>query len=261
MKMHYNIQGCEIYTPSMATITLSDVASGSSVTASKNSDGQYLKVFVGTDNKDTFVNAKMNTSSGETAFVEWTPSGSYSVFSLQEETATSNPLLTKYGTIPSQYKDIDLYPVVWFDEAGNFKGASTELFGVASSSTSIVHLAKTYLKDNVYNVSTGDYGANEKKAYILLRKDYQMASNEAYGNLTQVQGVLTIDLNGNTLIQNKNPIYNAIAIRWAWSGDADIFPTEIVIENGSILLKDNGLVKYTAWDSDGTGSIKNKSNE
>lgn len=257
IKLNYNIKGSEIYASSMENITLSDISTGSSVIASKNSDGQYIKVFVNTENKDTFANAKMHTDSGEVDFVEWNPSSLYSVFSLQAE-STSNPLLTKYGTIPSAYKDIDAYPVVWFDEKGTFKGAASELFGATSSTTSPVHLAKTYLKDNVYDATNDNYGDNEKKAYILLRKDYTMGASETYGNLTQVQGVLTIDLNGNTLIQNKNPIASAIGIRWSWSGDAAIFPTEIVIENGTVLLKDNGLAKFTAWDSNGSGDIENK---
>ncbi len=257
IKVNYNITGCEIYANSMDNITLSNIAAGSSAVANRNSDGQYLMVYVKEANKETFKDETFNVNGEEKEFIEWNSLGTYSVFSLQEET-NSNPLLTKYGVIPSEYKDIDNYPVVWFDEAGNFKGAANELFGTASSTTSPVHLAKTYLRDNVYDPATDSYGDNEKKAYIVLRKDYTMASNEAYGSLTQIQGVLTIDLNGYTIYQNSKPLVDSVSIRWSWSYDEAIFPTEIVIENGTIVLKDNSLVKFTAWDSNGSGDIANK---
>lgn len=268
IKMHYNIKGSEIYAPTMENITLSNVASGSSVTFDKNESGKYIKVYVENANKDSFKDVKVNTPDGEQAFAQWEQSGEYAVFSIGEEgsepdepsvpSEPDQPIVTKYGTIPAEYKDADKYPVVWFDEAGNFKGASSELFGVSNSTTSPVHLAKTYLKGNVYDAATESYGTNEKKAYILLRKDYKMASNEAYGSITQAQGVLTIDLNGFTLIQNSKPIVTGKAIRWSGSGDAAVFPTEVVFENGTILLKDNGLVAFSAWYASNNDDVKNK---
>ena len=43
----------------------------------------------------------------------------------------------------------------------------------------------------------------EKKAFIVLRKDYTLG-NENYGNMSQIQGTVTIDLNGFTM--HLNPI-------------------------------------------------------
>jgi len=249
----YKVIGSEIYASSMENISIYSAIEGSSVEFEKNENDKYLTLYVKTENKETVDDLRVITGEGEKSFVEWGNRDSYTVFSLAE-----NPLVTKYGIIPDEYASVEDYPVVWFDEAGNFKGGAKELFGTSSSTTSPVHLAKTYLRGNVYNPETGSYGANPLKAYILLRADYEMAANEAYGSLTQIQGTLTIDLNGHTLKQNTKPLVNSISIRWSWSYDEAIFPTELVIENGTIILKDNGLVTFTAWDSNGSGDIADK---
>ncbi|MBE7020220.1 MAG: hypothetical protein E7411_02145 [Ruminococcaceae bacterium] len=165
-------------------------------------------------------------------------------------------LSTRYGVIPEEYASVDDYPFVWFDEAGNFKGAGAELYG--DGSHSVAADAKTYLKANKYNTTTKSYGTNPYKAYIVLRKDYTLSSTEAFGNSAQVQGTLTIDLNGHTLTQNKKPLLTATAKRWGDSGDAAVFPTEFLWENGTIVMNDNSLVHYIAWDANGSGDVKDK---
>ncbi len=167
----------------------------------------------------------------------------------------ADPLSTRYGIVPAEYADAQAYPFVWFDETGAFRGAAPQLYGNTDLS-SAVGAARTYMKDNVYK--SGSYGENPKAAFIVMRRDYSLASNETFGNLAQVQGTLTLDLGGFTLTANKKPLTDSCSKGWNYSGDAVMYPTGIVMENGSIALNGNSLLHFHIWDSAGDGSVKDK---
>lgn len=137
----------------------------------------------------------------------------------------TNPLVTKYGVIPETYADVEKYPFVIFDENGNCIGAHANFLDIASSydNAGSVHIAKVYMAKNNYWDGEG-YGDSPASAYIVMRADYTMTKDEQYSNLAQVQGLLTIDLNGFTLTAaTARDMFLATIKQWSGSGDADYF--------------------------------------
>lgn len=249
LNINYNITGGNLNLSSQRFINIQN--SLRDVKYYKSKDGNYMTLSM----PDCAVLVPDSCMLDGSSFSSYTKKAS-------EDNITSyellfNPLSTRYGVIPEEYKDADTYPIVWFDESGNFKGAGNVLYGkTAENSSSIMGLAKTYLKNNVYK--DGSYGDSPKAAYIVLRKNYNMAKDEDYAYFAQVQGTVTVDLNGHTITQNVKPLANGEAKGWSGSGDAVIFPSEIVFENGNIILSDNSLVHFKAYDSTGTGTVKDK---
>ena len=159
----------------------------------------------------------------------------------------TNPLVTKYGVIPDKYADVTKYPFVIFDNQGNFVNAHANFLDTASSydNAGALHLAKGYLSKANYWDGTS-YGDSPASAYIVMRADYTMASNEQYNNIAQVQGLLTIDLNGFTLTgAQSRTMFGATIKQWSGSGDADYYhDTEFKFINGSIVNYDQPVVTY-----------------
>ncbi len=177
-------------------------------------------------------------------------SGAYTIYVLGE------PIKTPYGSIPFMYQSAELYPFVAFDEKGNFIKASAFLYGPNDEANSVMGRVKEYLKANVWDGTS--YGNSPKTAYILLRRDYQMASNETFNNLSQVQGVITIDLGGFTLsAHNDKPIFPAAIKPWSGSGDLPVFKTQFDIINGEIVIGKTPIINFGAWDASGN-DVSNK---
>ena len=168
----------------------------------------------------------------------------YTVYLLGE------PIKTSYGDIPFMYQSAELYPFVAFDENGNLIKASAFLYGANDEGNSVMGRVKEYLKANVWDGTS--YGNSPKTAYILLRRDYTMASNETFNNLSQVQGLVTIDLNGFTLTtDDSKPLFPATIKPWSGSGDLPVFETHFEIMNGTIKIGKTSLIKYGAWAASG----------
>ncbi len=155
-------------------------------------------------------------------------------------------LVTKYGIIPQQYANVDLFPFIIFNEKGECIGAESYFLDRVKeyNNEGALHVAKTYLSSNTWNGES--FGSNERKAYIVLRKDYVMASNENYNNVAQVRGSVTLDLSGYTITTPSGRAMVTSTIK-PWSGRLD--PTLISFINGNISVTDHAMIKFDAWDN------------
>ena len=185
---------------------------------------------------------EFNTNSGPKKFGKVEVKGDDFVYELVT-------LKTPYGTIPDQYASPLDYPFVYFDGAGNFKLAHSLFYGV-NAADSIVGKLKDAMKNNVYDAASGKYTGTMTEAYVLMRRDYQLASDEKFDNLSQIKGTMNIDLGGYALTSEyRSPFGTCIK---GWSGIA--FPTTISVSNGTILTKNTSVVDFSVWNSVDTGN-------
>ncbi len=162
-------------------------------------------------------------------------------------------LVTKYGTIPEAYSSVTDYPFVIFDNEGEFVDASGYFYESTSSKTSAIYLAKEYLKKNVYDGEK--YTGDVYSVTILMRRNVAMDSGESFNNLSQIQGLLTIDLGGYTLSApnaSDKYLFPSEMKQWTDSGDEAVFPTEIAVTNGRINTYYKPLVQFKP-NSNATG--------
>ena len=91
------------------------------------------------------------------------------------------------------------------------------------------------------------YGSSPSSVVIIMRKDYTMTDDERYDNIAQIQGLLTLDLGGNTLTAAKSrTIFPATSKQWSGSGDANYFhTTEFKFYNGTIVTYDEPIVSFS----------------
>lgn len=149
-----------------------------------------------------------------------------------------------YGKFPAKYHSAEKYPFLLFDNNGQFVDAASYLYG-AKANDSAINVSKDHLKQNKWD-GTG-YGDSALSVYIVMRRDVAMGSDEHFNNISQVQGVLTLDLNGYTLsAPNKSDKYLFPSELKAWpsSGDKSLFPTEINVINGSINVYYKPLIQF-----------------
>ena len=166
--------------------------------------------------------------------------------------------LGKYGEILA---DDTEYAFLIFDGSNKLKYKSDELYGAAAS-TSAVHLAKEeILKNNRWVLQAdGTYAYEGKNSgdapitcTILMMRDYTMGEYESYNNLSQIQGILTIDLNGYTLSANESKcLFSTSLKKWTSSGDAEIFPSQITLKNGKIDVYNHAIISF-ANNTNGNG--------
>ncbi|MBE6536783.1 MAG: hypothetical protein E7673_02395 [Ruminococcaceae bacterium] len=172
--------------------------------------------------------------------------GLYAIYVIGE------PTPTKYGDIPYQYYSKDDYPFAVFDEKGNFLGAFGSLLDTVEpcNNEGAIHAAKVYMSANTWDGSS--YGANPKAAFIVMRRDYKFTSIENYHNLAQVQGIITIDLNGYTLTAADNRVMFDSSIKpWINAGDSSVFPSEFYFKNGTVELVNRPMIHFVPWMAEG----------
>ncbi len=156
--------------------------------------------------------------------------------------AAEGDVVTEYGTIPAEYADKTF--VAFSGSKAVF--AHDEFYG---SEVGIYHQAKKYLKDNPVNAD-GTMANGAKEIKVLMQKDYTMGSSDSGGNLAQLKGNFTLDLNGHTFTQaNKKNIFDAEAKPWGTYG---VFETHITMKNGSIVIDNGNLIRYKTHN---TGAI------
>ncbi len=237
------VKGGSIIADNIANYKLYTIANGATNYFAKDSNGKYTVLIQPTSSAAPTTTFK--NSDGETlSFVADSYDGSYTIYSVAE------PIKTPYGDIPAAYKSAEVYPFVAFDEKGNFIGAAKYFYGV-NKGDSIIGISKDYLSKNVWDGTS--YGASPKAVYIVLRSDYTMATDERYDNLSQIQGTMTIDLNGYTFAMNDSRTMFPTCIKpWGGSGDAKVFPSEIDILNGTIALSSKPMITFSAWSADET---------
>ena len=159
----------------------------------------------------------------------------------------NNPMPSKYGYISYEYRDAEAYPFAVFDENGGFIKAFASFMDCESSydNDGAVYGAKNYMAANVWDGSS--YGDNPRSAIILLRRDYSMASNETYNNISQVQGVLKIDLDGHTFTMHDNkPLVPSTVKPWSATGDSPVFKTQFDFVDGNIKMGASPLITFSA---------------
>lgn len=170
-------------------------------------------------------------------------------------------LSTRYGLIPEAYADKEAYPFVLFDENGNFKGAYSAFVGNGDNGTGgVLGAAKGYVV-NAWNGTS--YGNNPKEAFIVMRRDYTFSSTSdiKFANFAQLQGTVNIDLGGYTLSSGTvaYPIFPAFSKGYSGSASGNpIFPSTVIVNNGTIRQYKSGVVAMSTWDSAGGGTIKDK---
>ncbi len=166
-------------------------------------------------------------------------------------------ITTEYGVIPEEYMSAEKYPFVIFDNNKNCIGAATHLS--ISESDGAIGIAKNALKANKWDGES--YGSNPLSMYILMRRDVTMDPSENYSNTAQVQGRITLDLGGYRIETNNDQhLLNLSHKGWTSSGDAIVFPTELVIKNGKITTHNTAIIKFTVG-SNGEGKKYNVSFE
>jgi hypothetical protein len=233
--------GGNIIASALTSSTIFNTGKNDTASFVKTSDGRYTTLTM--PNTATAPTVEYNTSDGAMKFAKIEVNGSDIIYGLVK-------LSTEYGTIPDQYASPLDYPFVYFEKNGTFKFASNLFYG-ANSGDSIIGKAKEYLKGNVFDATTKTYTGTVYEAYILMRRDYALASDENYDNLAQIQGNMYIDLGGFTLTSEHRVLFPSCIKGWSGSGDVKVYPTTISVENGKVVTKNNPVVSFSVWNSVG----------
>ena len=227
------------YTVTGGTLTMDSFArayitnDAKSVVYGKGADGEYIKLILSVGTPAPVkrlvaypgVYAQFNQTSADGLVAVYTP------------VATENS--TKYGVIPEEYSDENTYPFIIFDNSGTFRAAMTKLYGTENGSFSRCKSLNTQF--NVWDEVNETYGARPYASYILMRRNYTVSDEEYDWNFAQNQGTTTFDLNGFTLTKNyvsgtkTNVVFPGTAKAFTGTGDAYVYPTSFVIENGNII--------------------------
>ena len=149
--------------------------------------------------------------------------------------------MTKYGPIPPKFESVTSYPFVLFDQYGNCINASNLLYD-DNTATNIINIAKDHIKGNgsLYNAEDETFGDGAIQAFVLMRCDYDLQSENKYDNFSQIRGTVTIDLNGFTLnARDDKVMVRAYAKAWGI-----ITTTEIVFKNGDIVTVGRPMLAY-----------------
>lgn len=132
---------------------------------------------------------------------------------------------TKYGYIPESAKNakfLIFYNDLYLDSRGTYLNAMDR-------------------------VKTLTYPTNGKfkgeSLTLLMTSDYNHTDG-AFGNLAQIDGTVNIDLNGKTLSQSNKYMFDAVGK----AVDGNIATTIINVKNGTILTKNDPVIRITAPD-------------
>ena len=205
-------------------------------------------------------NVYVNSKGNELGFGVVSSTGNIKVFTLLESEST------KYGNIPFNAGSAKDYPFALFvypagSDKATYVGVYKMLLGADDNYA--FNVAKNQIQDNEWN---GSY-SGQARAVILMRNDYTMGASEQFYNFAQIRGEITLDLGGFTLSQDSSSSAKALfAITtkpWGNNGTsdghADVFPSVINIENGTILTY-NGPVFNLGYNSttESPESLSNK---
>ncbi len=244
--------GGSVMYPDLTNYKLANMRSDESLAYERCGGGEYTAIILpATVTAPTHTSFVVYNAAGKALTLgKESVSGTNTVYRLGEAVAT------EYGEIPYTYADANAYPFAVFNEQGGFIAGDDTFLDITDKyeNDGALNVAKEYMKGNVY--ADGSYGDNPRAAFILMRRDYAMASNEQYNNVAQIQGTLTVDFGGFTLTAPSDRVAIPFSIKpWGGSGDANIFPTEIVMKNGGMVLTNRGIVSFAAWtgnNKDGT---------
>ena len=238
------INGGKILANNLNKLTFTNFScdAGDKVTFGAGSDGDFISLHLPKNadaSKFLMNNVKVKTESGMNIGF---------VLDAEDDDACTYKMyfVTKYGNAPAKYADATQYPFVLFGNDGSFIGAA-DSFNAKSSATSAISYAVNYMKNNAWNSTNKTYGSDPRSAIILMMGNYTVASGENVKNIHQLQGTLTVDINGKKLTAyGYQSVFNAEMNTWDNSGDASLFPTEVIVKNGTISSKAFPIVEFTA---------------
>ncbi len=220
-KVVTTVNGGEIRLGSNNNITISDASftNGSSLNFGKGSDGKYTTL---TLDSTTVTSDSFNTTEGAMKFVKINDS-KYILASV------TNP----YGAdIPQEYGYAENYPFIVLDQNGNFLAAYDTLYG--SNSGMAGKICYTHLKGNEWDAEKQQWVGEITGCIILLRRDYTIGADEYFNNWSAARGTVTFDLCGYSINQTKDARSDALFKITGKTADGDVFPTTIIVKNGSI---------------------------
>ncbi len=222
------VNGSEIVTNDLKNIDIINPVGDytSSVTFGKGKDGKYLTLKIGAGTAvtdETFI-----TENGkEKSLTLISSDGATDTYTLDE-----NPLKTPYGTIPSEYADVNAYPVVAFEKTSsgyNFVGGYAEL-GAAT---------KALVAKGTYN-----------KHYVSYLRDNANAST--FSDSNNLTGSYTVDLNGYELTLNT---YSVFYIKRNYATSLDRATYSII--NGTVnMAYNNGGILGIEYGNNCEGSFR-----
>ena len=264
MNVHVNLTDCDLYVDAYSNIHVNFEIFG----AGTNNLFVDYKVNGGTITADSFARVYLTKETGKVVYSEGddgeltklilsvgTPAptkrlGAYTdVYGEFKHTETEGLAAiyeiitgkgaTKYGVIPDEYLNADAYPFAVFDNKGNFKNAYPYLFGQENGPFSRAKSLNS--QNNVWDEAKETYGARPYASYILMRRDYTIADTEYDWNFAQSQGTTTLDLGNFTLTKiagssaKAKMVFPGTAKANTGSGDAYVYPSNFVVENGKIV--------------------------
>lgn len=247
VSVHYTVIGGEIKGgASGCKIAVGADVNRGSATVKANADKQYPYLIL---------------PSGVSVTTEKLNGGSHYFKKVSGTDEITYKLYTTLGSYGAVLADDTEYAFLVFDGNNKLKYKSDELYGNAASTSAINRAKENILKENRWVLQADGTYAYEGKnsgdapvtATIVLMRDYTMGEYEAYSNLSQIQGVLTIDLNGHTLSANETETLFPTSLKqWTSSGDEKIFPSQITLKNGNINVYNHAIVTF-ANNTNGNG--------
>ena len=236
------ITGGRIIADSLENVSLAEhnAITGTSLTFKKDTDGNYTKLYL--KNTDTIFPNIVNTEEdGRKVFAatENVDENGYT-----ECDFGGDIIVTEYGAIPPAYKDNTFVAFI----GGEAINASDYLYDT-NGVKGIMHHVKEAIRGNKVNAD-GTTGEGAKEAVVVMLKDF--TNTIEYSNIAQVNGKVTIDLNGYTLSSTKY-LLNTQAKPWTVLKTTPVFDTHIVLKNGNVVLNGKPLAYYSSWAGTYTG--------
>ena len=228
-------EGCKFIVHSHDQLAYSLVSSdGDSLTFVRGEDEKYAEVLIkGGDPSDTL--GAFSGSAGEelVLFYQSTDNEGYFVYSMigPEELPTES---TKYGDITYAYLNKTSYPFAVFKKVGDateFVGGFAKYRTAMAEAISLTHVSS----------GTAD------EAVVLLRRDFE--GGDYAENMANSGGIITIDLNGNTLYEKTSMGNTGVTDVLDSSGNSK--KATVNIKNGNLIFRDFGIV-FNAKTGSGT---------
>ncbi len=233
--VHTTVTGGKIIADSLENVSLveNNAITGTTLTFKKDENGNYTKLYL-KDTDTIFPNIVNTEEDGRKVFAatENVDENGYT-----ECDFGGDIIVTEYGAIPPAYKDNTF--VAFID--GEVINASDYLYDT-NGVKGIMHYVKEAIKGNGVNPD-GTTASGAKEAVVVMLKDF--TNTVEYSNIAQVNGKVTVDLNGYTLT-STNYVLATQAKQWSMVS-AKVFDTHLVLKNGNVVLSKKPLAYYSSW--------------
>ena len=218
-------------------------------------EGAYTKLKTHTTAEDyEHYSAAFPAADGDRYFVEISDNGKESVYELRKiiirtyEYELSDGSMMRATMDGAKYlSDVDYpglfdpvsYPFVLFDQTGKYHGAYKRFLGNSDALGSAVYY--------VVNTNTKPSG---NTAYLLMRSDYTLASDEKFDNTSHARGPVVIDMCGYTMTSDARRTVESIfdsTIKYYNANDGvSYFESEYTVRNGNFKIHSSYVIKFKA---------------